>query len=237
MFYVICSDSFKYSSYLDVNGMIRRKKKMSGFLFLIVLVFVASIVSAFLVYFSSQTQKGNFPFPCTNETLAIHVHPWIQIKINGEQVTIPAYIGIKSVNGEECVEPIHTHDNSGIIHIEASERRNYTLGDFFSVWKATYSEVTISGQIRPVIFNTTDLFGFRVDAAHSIIVLVDGKKIDPSNYLSLNLNMLDYCNSTNSVSQSSPCFSSARNSEPYWGGEVYPYGTGHTIVIEYVSNS
>lgn len=217
--------------------MVRRKSKIGGHWFLLILVVLTTVASGSLIYLSSQSTRGGFPFPCTSSTLTIHVHPWLQIKLDGEFVTIPAYIGIKNVNGVECVEPVHTHDSSGIIHIEASDKRNYTLGDFFTVWRATYENITIDGQTRPVIFNATDLFGFKADKTHSIIVLVDGKRIDSNNYLSLNLDALDYCNSTNSAFQNSPCYSSARDSDPYWGGEPYPYGTGHTIVIEYFASS
>ncbi len=215
----------------------RRKKRVGGHWLLIILIILTALAVASLLYLSSRSTQGEFPFPCTKGTLVIHVHPWLQIRVNGKPVTIPAYIGIKSINGAECIEPIHTHDSSGIIHIEANDKRNYTLGDFFAVWKATYGNITINGQIRPVVFNATDLFGFRVDRTHTIVVLVDGKKIDQGSYLSLNLNSLDYCNSTNSISEDSPCYSSARDSDPYWGGETYPYGTGHTIVIEYISNT
>jgi hypothetical protein len=30
--------------------------------------------------------------------------------------------------------PLHTHDASGIIHVESSVKRNYTLGEFLNTW-------------------------------------------------------------------------------------------------------
>lgn len=30
--------------------------------------------------------------------------------------------------------PLHTHDDSGTIHVESSTNRNYRLGEFFKVW-------------------------------------------------------------------------------------------------------
>ncbi len=30
--------------------------------------------------------------------------------------------------------PLHTHDDLGIIHIESTVNRDYTLGEFFKIW-------------------------------------------------------------------------------------------------------
>ncbi len=30
--------------------------------------------------------------------------------------------------------PLHTHDDTGIIHVESTIDRNYTLGEFLSIW-------------------------------------------------------------------------------------------------------
>ena len=36
--------------------------------------------------------------------------------------------------GMSSMAPLHTHDDSGIIHVESSINRNYTLGEFLEVW-------------------------------------------------------------------------------------------------------
>jgi hypothetical protein len=129
---------------------------------------------------------------------------------------------------------MHTHDASGIIHIELAQAdadANYTLGDFFRVWNATYSTVTINGTSHPVLFTDTDIFGFKTDATHRVWVLVDGKAV--SNGVNIPLKQLDYCDSSNGGFP--PCAATA-NGNPLWHGTSnYPYGTGHTILIEYVS--
>jgi len=197
---------------------------------------------------SAPANKPPFPFQCLGaEGTTIHLHPWLRIVINGHNITIPAAIGIENpqfqsyqlpgtnvvdkvaVSGS-CFEPIHTHDDSGIIHIESpSASTEYTLGDFFRVWQATYGTVTIDGSAHPIVFNPTDILGFKADAAHKIVLLVDGRP--STEFSSLNLNQLDYCSaSTNGP----PCAPTAVG-EPYYNGETYPFGTGHTIVIEYVS--
>jgi sulfur carrier protein ThiS len=32
------------------------------------------------------------------------------------------------------MSPLHTHDSSGIIHVESLVERDYTLGEFLDVW-------------------------------------------------------------------------------------------------------
>src|SRR5437879_2819351 len=44
----------------------------------------------------------NFPFSCEGQgTLFMHIHPWLRIVINGQNVTVPADIGDVST----CTEP------------------------------------------------------------------------------------------------------------------------------------
>ncbi len=44
--------------------------------------------------------------------------------INGQRYTVPSQIGIIP---ERCIYWLHTHDDSGIIHIESPVVKNYTL--------------------------------------------------------------------------------------------------------------
>ena len=37
-------------------------------------------------------------------------------------------------NGMSGMAPLHTHDATGIIHVESSIIRNYTLGQFLNIW-------------------------------------------------------------------------------------------------------
>ena len=179
---------------------------------------------------TTASGTGAFPYPCNNETngLALHIHPWLRIVIEGQNVTIPADIGL--VNG--CEEPTHTHDTSGIIHVESPDATGqYTLGGFFQVWSATYASITINGTNHPIVFNSTDILGFRADSTHKIVLLVDGKP--STDYGSLILNSLDYCSASTT---GPPCYPTAVG-DPYYNGSPYPFGTGHTIVIEYITSA
>ena len=173
--------------------------------------------------------NGIFPLPCSGEqSLVMHVHPWLRIVIGNQNITIPADVGAIS----SCEEPVHTHDSSGIIHIESSTYSNFTLGEFFQIWAATYAYATINNTKAPIVFNSTDILGLKAVQSHSVVLLVDGQRSNA--YGSLVLNSLDYCNASNSASASSPCYATAQGNPYYSGSSGYDYGTGHTIVIEYV---
>jgi hypothetical protein len=63
---------------------------------------------------------------------AQHTHQHLDLFVDGQQVVIPTDIGIDRATG--VLSPIHTHDATGIIHVESPVVRDYTLGDFFDVW-------------------------------------------------------------------------------------------------------
>jgi hypothetical protein len=207
-----------------------------------VVLLVAAVVGFVAYSYSQAASVPHFPFPCLqNEGLFYHVHPWLRITINGENVTIPAAVGIENPLMQQgiagggpnsCFEPLHTHDSSGIIHIESSTNTSYTLSDFFSVWSATYHTVTFGGVQRPVVFNSTDILGFRANTTHRVVLLVDGR---PSHaFGGLSLVPLDYCDSQNA--HVSPCYPTAPGN-PVYGPGTYPFETGNTIVIEYTSST
>src|SRR5919199_923190 len=75
------------------------------------------------------------------EHVAFHIHTHLDIFINGKSFTVPSQIGIKS--DERCLYWLHTHDDTGIIHIEAPEKRDFTLGQFFDIWNEKFSNSQI----------------------------------------------------------------------------------------------
>ena len=70
------------------------------------------------------------------EQLAYHIHMHLEVFVDGKAETVPAGVGINNV-GPSCqqfITVLHTHDTSGIIHVESPVQRAYTLGQFFDVW-------------------------------------------------------------------------------------------------------
>ena len=109
------------------------------------------------------------------EQLVFHNHAHLDIYINGQPYTIPSQIGI--VPGK-CIYWLHTHDDSGIVHIESPVTRNFTLGQFFDIWKKKFSNVQIFDNIA--------------NATNAMSVYVNGNKINgDTNYRNVNLNEHD----------------------------------------------
>jgi hypothetical protein len=67
----------------------------------------------------------------TNEQLLFHIHAHLDIFVNGQLIYIPPQIGIIP---DKCIYWLHTHDGTGIIHIESPVKRDFTLGQFFDIW-------------------------------------------------------------------------------------------------------
>jgi hypothetical protein len=128
----------------------------------------------------------------SREMLSVHIHAHLALFFHGEQIAIPCGIGIvkpfRIENGFVGVGGgfywLHTHDATGIIHIESPDARSYTLGNFFDVWGEPLSPHGVagldgvvcafvdgklySGDLRAIIF-----------AAHRQITLEVGSPVVP----------------------------------------------------------
>jgi hypothetical protein len=73
--------------------------------------------------------------PYAAEMLKVHYHAHLDIEVNGKRVTVPQAIGfVARGNAIVGLTPLHTHDNSGIIHIENSVPAKFVLGQVFVEW-------------------------------------------------------------------------------------------------------
>jgi hypothetical protein len=75
--------------------------------------------------------------------LTEHFHAHFDIFVNGKKVKIPALVGINP--GAGYLTELHTHDDSGVIHIEAQKSRDFTVGQFFSEWAVHLDANSIGG--------------------------------------------------------------------------------------------
>src|SRR5207253_855121 len=64
--------------------------------------------------------------------VALHIHPQLSIIVEGQKVPVPANIGIEPSG--QTMAALHTHDDTGTIHVESPVARPYNLGEFFDVW-------------------------------------------------------------------------------------------------------
>ena len=134
-----------------------------------------------------------------NEQLAFHIHSHLQIYVNGKQRLVPYGVGIVPpidvqdsnsgpfAPGGKALYWLHTHDESGIVHIESPVKRAFTLGNFFDIWGQKLS----GNQVGPASGKVTAFVdGKQVsgDPAkiklgdHQVIQLDVGKVVPPQSY-------------------------------------------------------
>jgi len=91
------------------------------------------------------------------EMLGVHFHAHLDVIVNGRPVVVPMNIGI----GASGLSPLHTHDPTGIVHIESGGAAQFTLGQFFTEWN-----------VRLI---SSCLGGLCADSSHQLTVFTDGK--------------------------------------------------------------
>jgi hypothetical protein len=108
--------------------------------------------------------------PERREQLAYHVHSHLDVFVNGEPITVPAGIGINTADpgvksgldkdgrrayggiercAQPCISPLHTHDESGILHTESPTETPNSLGQFFLEWGVRLDRSCVGGFCRP----------------------------------------------------------------------------------------
>ena len=76
--------------------------------------------------------------------MAEHYHPHLRIIINGNEVPVPANIGVDPATG--AMSALHTHETDGTIHIEADTVGEvFTLGQLFIQWGVKLTPTQIGG--------------------------------------------------------------------------------------------
>ena len=91
------------------------------------------------------------------ERLDYHVHAHLDLIIDGQVTEVSNNIGIRP----GCLFWLHTHAPDGILHVEAPEKRDFTLGQFFAVWEQPLS--------------ATQVMDRTTDATHQIQATVNGE--------------------------------------------------------------
>ncbi|MHB8469427.1 MAG: hypothetical protein ACYDCH_06690 [Gaiellaceae bacterium] len=65
------------------------------------------------------------------EGSVLHIHQHLDLYVAGKKVTVPAGIGI---DPSSFITEVHTHDTTGVIHVESPTQRSFVLGQFFGEW-------------------------------------------------------------------------------------------------------
>jgi hypothetical protein len=143
----------------------RKRRQRTLATVVIVAVLVAVIVLA--IVFIPRQPPNPVPLPsyldhCVTGSLSYHSHPNVVVTVNGQGILFPV-----TFDGS-CPQPIHTHDSSGVLHIETDQNQNYTVGDWFLLWGHWAKDKT------QTIFNSTQIFNNKVDSTHHITMTVNG---------------------------------------------------------------
>jgi hypothetical protein len=153
----------------------------------IIIAIVAIVViglGAFLMFQDAKDPQSEGPFAgktsrelalmCEQEEYVVqHIHPVLTIMVEGNKLEIPANIGIEAVSSSpstheqaqqeaSCLHFLHTHDNTGTLHVESPVAIDYKLSDFFAVWDQSFS--------------VEQVFSYKADDTHRIKVTVNGQE-------------------------------------------------------------
>lgn len=114
-----------------------------------------------------QLDSSLSSFIDTNKKIVMHIHPRLNVTLDEESLLIPSGIGINTtlwndhsldqygmqpmkMTGKDMsmimqgMSPLHTHDSSGVIHVESNEFRNYTLGQFLQNWGIDHDDKDVN---------------------------------------------------------------------------------------------
>lgn len=148
-----------------------QRKKLPVFWIAAAAVIILAIAGTALMIGGNAATQSIDGIECSSsEQLSFHIHTHLDVFVNGTQQSVPANIGLPG-----CTFWLHTHDVSGIIHIEAPQQQAFTLGQFIDIWNA--STVSKIPQGTPVAYVNGQQTGNYRDVqmnAHDEISLVYG---------------------------------------------------------------
>ena len=96
----------------------------------------------------------------------VHHHALIHIYNDGLLVPVAPNIGIH----KPAYSSIHTHDQTGVIHMESDVPHKFTIGDFFAIWGVRFGKASLGSLVN--------------DGDKQVHVYVNGKPVaDPVHYV------------------------------------------------------
>lgn len=106
----------------------------------------------------------------SNEQSAYHIHARVSIYINGAPAPLVANTGIAPVGATsstsvECLYWMHTHDTTGVIHIESPTTKLFTLNQFLDIWQQKFS-------------SSASPFSTELSSSAGWVIYVNGKQVN-----------------------------------------------------------
>ncbi len=127
------------NSYFAVD----RRRTKRNFMIFIPIAAAVVVLGFFAAALYGPSSRSN--------AMVMHNHANLTVTDNGLPVTVPAHVGMSMVGtgsdpllygdhsvdkfGMQGMSPLHTHDSTGLIHVESNTARNFTLGEFLDIWK------------------------------------------------------------------------------------------------------
>ena len=160
----------------------RRQRTIITVVIVAVLITIIVLALVFLRPAVNPVQLPDYLSRCVVGTLVIHSHPHLVLTISGRGQTLPVTFNAG------CAQPMHTHDSSGIIHVESDQFVSFTIGDWFSLWGYWAASPAVA------TFNSTLVLGHATGGGHTLLMTVNGsvdnnatdfKDGNPSNFQNL----------------------------------------------------
>ena len=125
-----------------------------------------------------------------SEFATMHIHSHLALFVRGKQLAIPDQIGIPH-NGAaaSCIYWVHTHDATGIIHVESPIVHTFTIGQFFDIWGEPLERsrvTTASGEVRAFVNGSEyegNLASIPLTAHQEITLEIGPPYVPPPRYL------------------------------------------------------
>jgi hypothetical protein len=127
----------------------------------------------------------------SQETLTVHYHAHLDVFVDGAAVAVPAGLGVNvgpdgqaPPHGAPGIAPLHTHDESGVLHIEAPKDEKFTLGQVFTEWGVALDSDHVGAYpVREVVVDGKpydgDPAGIVLSAHEEIAVVAGTGTVDP----------------------------------------------------------
>jgi hypothetical protein len=97
-----------------------------------------------------------------------HTHALLHIYDDGILIPIAPNIGID--RAKKAYSSVHTHDSTGIVHMESKVPHKFTLGAFFAIWGVRFGDASLGSLVNK--------------GAKQVRVYVNGKPVShPVNYV------------------------------------------------------
>ena len=148
----------------------KRKRTITIFSIILAVVVIGGGLATYIIYNNthatppSSTSASAFQEPIYNsdyqpvdnvycdqgEGDVMHIHAHLTMYINGAKSLLPALVGIPtdaSSGSTVCFYWLHTHDQTGVVHIEAPVNETFELGQFLDVWDHQFQSLGFPSEL------------------------------------------------------------------------------------------